>query len=135
MDSLKISTGVISLRILDDEGNERGIFRFNPNDVKVAQKFLEMQQSVDAREKEFASKSENCKTADEQIALLSEYCDYFKGLIDECFGGGTSQLLFGDANSLEMFADFFAGITPYYQKASNDRIAKYKAKNTRKRSK
>ena len=37
MESLQIRTGSISLKVLDDLGNERGIFTFNPEDVKSAE--------------------------------------------------------------------------------------------------
>ena len=45
--------------------------------------------------------------------------------IDNIFGAGTSQTVFGDAMSPEAIASFFEGITPYFQKASSDRIQKY----------
>lgn len=38
MESLQIRTGRIRLEILDDTGNSRGIFSFNPTDVESAKK-------------------------------------------------------------------------------------------------
>lgn len=126
MDSLQIKTGQVSLRILDDEGNERGIFKFNPEDIESAKRVIELQDKLVASEESFAERSKECKTAEEQLALLTETVDYYKGLIDECFGEGTSQLVFGDARTLSMFGDFIEGITPYYKKASEKRTSKYR---------
>ena len=126
MDSLQVRTGQVSLRILDDAGEERGIFKFNPEDIESAKRLLEMQEELTKVNETFAERNKECKTADERIALLSETVNYFRGLIDNCFGDGTSDLVFGNARTLSMFSDFIEGITPYYTEASAKRTAKYK---------
>lgn len=126
MDSLQVRTGQVSLRILDDAGEERGIFRFNPEDVESAKKVLALQNELEIKNNEFSERNKLCKTADERIELLSETVTYFRGLIDSCFGEGTSDLVFGNAHTLSMFSDFIEGITPYYTEASAKRTAKYK---------
>ncbi len=126
MDSLQVRTGQVSLRILDDSGEERGIFRFNPEDIESARKLLALQEELEVKNEEFTKRNAECKTADERIALLSETVTYFRGLIDNCFGEGTSDLVFGNAHTLSMFSDFIEGITPYYTEASAKRTAKYK---------
>lgn len=125
MESLQVRTGQISLRILDDSGEERGIFRFNPQDVEVAKRVLDLQGELEIKNKEFEEQVAKCETTEEKVNLLAEMVKYFKGLVDECFGAGTSEIVFGDANTLTMFYDFFEGITPYYEKASQQRMAKY----------
>lgn len=135
MDSLKISTGAVKLRILDDYGEERGIFKFNPNDVKAAERFLNIQSELEKKQASFEERANAAETADERIRLTNEFCEYFKGLIDTCFGEGSSKIIFGDYNTLEMFGDFFEGITPYYQKASDERMKKAKSKMQGKRGK
>jgi hypothetical protein len=128
MESLQVRTGEVSLQILNDEGEVRGIFRFNPNDVKAAQNFLNIQKDFEQRAAEFQERAKHCESAEEQVEFLNELVDYFEGMIDTCFGEGSSQTLFGDAKTLSMFEDFFTGITPYYQKASEARVAKYGVK-------
>lgn len=132
MESLQIRTGAISLRILDDLGEERGIFKFNPEDIESAKQVLSLQQELTEKQKEFEDRSEQCETDDEKIELLSESVAYFRNLVDKCFGDGTSDLVFGDANSLSMFYDFFEGIMPYYENASKKRMAKYSKPKTKK---
>ncbi len=126
MDSLQVRTGQVSLRILDDEGNERGIFRFNPEDVEGAKKVVALRDELDNKQSEFVEREKQCKTADEKLDLLDETVTYFKSAIDNCFGIGTSELVFGQAKSLSMFSDFLVGITPYYSKASEERLKKYR---------
>ena len=128
MESLKIRTGEVRIRILDDRDEERGIFKFNPEDIETTKKFFNVQKDFEVKQKEFLDKSELCTTPDKKIELLSEIVDYLKTTIDDCFGQGSSQILFGDNCSLTMFEDFFEGITLYYEQASKARIGKYKNK-------
>lgn len=126
MDSLKINTGVVRLQILDTDGTERGIFSFNPTDVKSAEKLSNVKVDYLRKQEEFSKKIDECVTENDKYKCLVEIVDYFKNLVDECFGAGSSEILFGDACTLEMFNDFFEGITPYYRKASEERMNKYK---------
>ena len=125
MESLQIRTGSISLRILDDLGNERGIFTFNPEDVKSAEQLLLLQQDLNVRSAELEQREKDAKNNEEKIALMNEVVQYFRDAIDRCFGEGSSDILFGNSNTLSMFYDFIEGITPYYKKASDKRKAKY----------
>lgn len=125
MESLQVRTGQISLRILDDDGEERGIFKFNPEDIESAKRLVQLQSEFQEKYSDFEKRSELCKTLEEKAEFLSGTVQYFKSLVDECFGEGSSKILFGDANTLSMFFDFFEGITPYYKKASSERMAKY----------
>lgn len=125
MESLQVRTGQISLMILDDEGEERGIFKFNPDDVESAKQVVLLQKELEEKNAEFDKRVESCNTPEEKMELLSEMVSYFKGLVDKCFGEGTSQIVFGNASTLSMFFDFFEGIMPYYEKASKKRMAKY----------
>ena len=126
MESLQIRTGQVSLMILDDMGNERGVFTFNPTDVKSAQKVMNLQSQLEEKQTEFEKRAQSCETAEDKAALLVESIDYFRAIVDDVFGSGTSQLVFGDARTFSMFDDFLQGIIPYYKKASEARIAKYK---------
>lgn len=125
MESLKIRTGQVNLQILDDAGNERGVFSFNPEDVANAKRFLELQKELVVKQEDFEKRSGKCKDDESKVDLLNEIVEYFESAIDSCWGEGTSKLLFGDAKTVSMFADFFEGIAPYYAEASKKRKAKY----------
>ena len=79
MESLQVRTGQISLRILDDSGEERGIFRFNPQDVEVAKRVLDLQGELEIKNKEFEEQVTKCETTEEKVNLLAEMVKYFKG--------------------------------------------------------
>jgi hypothetical protein len=126
MESLQVRTGKISLRILDDDGEERGIFRFNPEDVESAKQVFGLQAELQEKQPEFEKRIADAKTPEERIDVLGEVVDYFNGMIDNCFGDGSSHILFGGAKTLSMYEDFFNGIMPYYEKAAKKRTAKYR---------
>lgn len=126
MESLQIKVGQISLSILDDSGEPRGIFKFNPQDIKVARKVSDLIVDFKTKQVEFELKEKNCTDSDGKIRLLDELVDYFKENIDSIWGQGSSNILFGDASTLTMFDDFFTGITKYYKKESQKRTTKYK---------
>lgn len=125
MDSLKINTGKVRLQILDEDGNQRGIFTFNPSDIESAKRIIEIQKNFEMKNVEFQKRINAAETMEEKITILDELVTYFEKIIDDCFGEGSSQVLFGNDKSVEMFYDFFDGITPYYEKASKERMAKY----------
>lgn len=125
MDSLKISTGRVRLQIVDEAGNQRGIFSFNPSDIESAKRVIEIQKDFEMKNAEFQKRINAAETIEEKITILDELVTYFEKVIDDCFGEGSSQVLFGDDKSVDMFYDFFDGITPYYEKASKERMARY----------
>lgn len=129
MESLQVRTGQISLQILDDDGNPRGVFKFNPEDIESAKRVLQLQEEVKQREVEYAERAKSAKSAEETLELLDEIVTYFNNAIDSCFGVGSSAVLFGGAKTTSMYTDFFDGITPYYKRAGDKRTAKYRKKS------
>lgn len=128
MKQLQINTGLISIDILDDDGESRGVFKFNPLDIKSGRKIADLIEEFKTKSAEYSERAKSVKTPEDNIRLLDEIVDYFKASLDGVYGSGTSTILFGNASTLEMFDYFFAGITPYYQKASKKRIEDFKAK-------
>lgn len=124
MASLTINTGSIQLDVLDGHGNNRGVFRFNPTDVNLAKRFMVLFQDFKTYLTE-VEKVQNLNPED-GVDLLIQTVEKLEHMIDECFGSGTSNLLFGEDKTMQMFEDFFSGLVPYFQNASEQRIAKYK---------
>lgn len=125
MASLTINTGVVALDIYDTDGSCRGVFKFNPEDLVLAKNLLSLQKEFTDKRDEFEAKADACKSPEEQANVIIEITDYYKEKIDEVFGEGSSEILFGSAHSVGMFKDFFDGITPYFSKASEKRTSKY----------
>ena len=126
MGKLVINTGMISLDVEDSDGSKRGVFRFNPTDISLAKHVLEMQTEIAERGKEFDERINACETPEDKVKVLFDITEYYRKMIDDIFGEGSSQILFGDAHTLGMITDFIDGITPYFNKASANRMKKYK---------
>ncbi len=126
MDSLQVRTGQISLQILDDNGESRGVFKFNPQDIESAKRVFALQAELPIKQTEFEDRIKGVADDKERLLILSDIVDYFNDAIDTCFGIESSAILFGGAKTLSMYEDFFKGILPYYEKSSKQRTAKYR---------
>jgi hypothetical protein len=137
MESLHINTGGVRLCINDDPNR---VIEFNPQDLAFAERFYGLLGTFEAKEADYQARAkalqQNTKTDSlgiptnfgDALALLHETCDFLRGKIDEAFGDGTSQTVFGEANTLDMFEQFFTGITPYVQKVRGQKVQKYTGK-------
>ncbi len=134
MESIQIDTGEKRIMVNDDP---QRVIVFNPTDVVFAEHYYQVVSEFGAKEEEFKRKYAALgtdETEDEnglptnaggKLALLRETCDYFRQKIDQVFGEGTSQAAFGDALTLDMFGQFFTGISPYIQTTRAAKIARY----------
>lgn len=137
MDGIRIDTGVKRLTVNDDP--ER-VITFNPEDVLFVERFYELIKIFQQKEVEFQKRIDEL-TADEEkdsygipvntpetLELVVEICDFLREQIDKVFGPGTSEAAFGEAQSLSMFEQFFAGIAPFIQSTRSEKAAKYQYK-------
>lgn len=141
MAGIKINTGVIRLEV-DCDGVKDEI-SFNPNDVVFMENIYRLMGELQEKKAEYAEaegKLDANKGVDEsgfplnmqeRLNLILDICFYIKGQIDGVFGEGTSKKLFGSANTLDMFEQFFDGITPYIQSARESKLAQYKSNAAR----
>ena len=133
MDSIRIDTGV--KKILINDGPE--FIEFNPNDVSFAEKFYSLISEFEAKMVEYQARSDEIDANKEVdahdipvnfgalITLMRDVCEFVRERIDHLFGAGTSQKCFGDALNLNMFEQFFDGITPFIQRARTEKVNKY----------
>jgi hypothetical protein len=128
MAKLEINTGEISLEI-ERDGAYVGDFKFNPSDVKLAKRFYAAQTEFSEKNAEIEEKLKEVSSNEKDgIALYEETAQYARGVIDKIFGDGSADLVLGDSLSEQAFSDFFSGISPYFQKASANRVSKYTEK-------
>jgi hypothetical protein len=137
MDSITIVSGVKKIAINSDPDR---VISFNPTDVVFAEKFYNLLGEFQDKLKEYQDRSAIIEAAAEvdennlpvnlpdRIALMREVCEYMRGRIDYLFGPDTAQKVFEDALSLDMFEQFFTGITPFIQQARADKVSKYSNK-------
>jgi len=145
MESININTGEISISITRN-GENAGSISFNPADILFAEKFYKLISEFDGKMKEYQSRSEQIELSTEtdknglpvnfqdRLTLLKESTTFIRDRIDNLFGAGTSQIAFGDALGLDMFSQFFNGITPYIRKTREVKIEKYTTPASAKRN-
>jgi hypothetical protein len=146
-DTLNLNTGTVRLKITDNRDGPERYIEFNPNDIIFAEKiyalerkFLEKQQSMEARANELDAVEEKDEfglpvNTKERLAFVREISDWLREQIDDLFGEGTSQMVFGDLHSLEVYEQFFSGIQPYFQKARSEKVDQYRKKVINEREK
>lgn len=132
--SININTGEITVLI---NGDESRAIVFNPNDLSFLESFCDLLEDFEKKEKEFKNKElalnankdvdsrgipQNIKG---KIALNREICLYMREKIDTVFGAGASDTAFGEANTVDMFVQFFDGIAHFIKSARSERTAKY----------
>lgn len=132
--SIKIDTGEVKVLINDDESR---VITFNPNDIAFLEAFFDLLEDFEEKEKEFrneervlnANKDVDSrglpKNIKGKIGLNRKVCMYMREKIDSVFGEGTSLAAFGKANTMDMFPQFFDGITPFIKSARKDKTDKY----------
>lgn len=133
MDSIRIDSGDIRLQINDGPN----YLEFNPADVKFVEKFYSLVTGYEEKYDEYirrASKIDADATVDERglpvnfeegIALLKDICEFVRSKIDEIFGEGISQALFGDSYVLDHYMQFFQAIVPFVEAKRDSVVKKY----------
>lgn len=137
MESLRIDTGAKRVMINDDPNR---VIVFNPSDVAFAERFYRLIGEFQDKQAEYQRRAEELEqnavvnengipsNLAESLALLREACEFLRAKIDDLFGAGTSEKVFGDALSLDAFEQFFEGITPFVQTARSDKMTRYVSK-------
>jgi hypothetical protein len=133
MENIRIDTGV--KRVTINDGPE--YLEFNPSDIIFAEKFYRLINEFENKKVEYLARAEEidkntekdsngiAKNIPEGLALMHEICNFTEERIDSLFGEGSSKKLFGEALSLNMFEQFFTGITPFIQTVRANKIGKY----------
>ncbi|MDY6867236.1 MAG: hypothetical protein SVT56_04935 [Chloroflexota bacterium] len=141
MPELKLNTGSVKLKISDDrDGSKVRYIEFNPNDIIFAEKvyalerkFLEKQESMQAKAQALDAVEETDEfdlpvNTEERLAFIREISEWLRDQIDDLFGEGTSDAVFGDLHSLDVYEQFFDGIKPYFKKARSEKVDQYRRK-------
>lgn len=132
--NLTINTGEIEITINNDPNR---VIRFNPDDISFIDGFYELINDFQAKNLDYISRAQELEKNEEKdengipknigaiIALNKEICTYLREQIDNVFGKGTSQTVFGNINTIDVFVQFFEGITPIIQQKRQSKISKY----------
>lgn len=124
------------------EVNDKGEYiEFDLLDIELpiklinASEELEKQKAIHEQKVE-ELKKENLKPKEnmlKQYEIDKEFCQTMRNVLDNLFGEGASQKIFGDTNRITMFNDFFTQLEPHLDKiiinveqVKKDLIEKYK---------
>lgn len=136
MESIRCNDNKIRLMVNDDPDR---VISFDPEDVVFLDKVYGLIADIDKKKTEFVEKEKELAKNEkvdaygipenmrQRLKLLLDICLYFRDQVDLIFGEGTSQTVFGNSNTLDMFEQFFSGITPYIYKNRQEKLAKYAA--------
>ena len=134
MNSLRIDTGTVRIMVNDDENR---VIEFNPTDVLFVEKFYNLIKKFEEKEEDYRKQIEEITSNKEvdpyglpinteaTLKIILEICNFLRSQIDQVFGEGTSEKAFGSNQTLNMFEQFFTGITPYIQEARAEKTSKY----------
>jgi hypothetical protein len=143
MDSIKVIGGIKRVMINEDPGR---VVEFNPSDVVFAEKFYQIYKDFQAQEADYDRRSKELDAHrneldkdgiplnfNQGIEFLKEVCGSIREKIDNLFGKGTSQKVFGDSLDVYMFGEFFQGITPFIETARNEKVQQYRKQSHKKK--
>ncbi len=143
MDSIRIQTS--KKKLLINDGPD--FIEFDPTDVLWVERLYSVYREFEVKQTEYETQAKkldaNKKVTDENgiplnieegLGFLHEICDYMREKIDQLFGQGTSQVVFGDSLSMEAIGSFFQGITPFVEAVRVQRISRYSGKAKKKSS-
>jgi hypothetical protein len=119
MENIRIDTGV--KRVTINDGPE--YLEFNPSDIIFAEKFYRLINEFENKKVEYLARAEEIDKNTEKDS--NGIAKNIEERIDSLFGEGSSKKLFGEALSLNMFEQFFTGITPFIQTVRANKIGKY----------
>lgn len=137
---LVINTGEITIPI-ERNGVNVGNISFNPESVEFAEAFIKLLESLEEKSRELETKAKELeslsededseselqipKNAKENVELWKDVSTYLRSEIDVLFGENTSNIVFGSVNSLDMFFQFFDGITPFVAQGRVGKVEEY----------
>lgn len=128
MAELQVKTGKIKLDIIRD-GEKVGVFTFNPSNLEESKKHAEIVKKLEESQDVQLAKAKDVDDNGselERINFMKDIICDMRNIIDDVYGKGTSEMLFGDCYSAETINDFFVQLRSYYEKASKERKTKYK---------
>lgn len=129
LNCIEIETSVITIPVKRN-GVEVGVFMFNPHDFAEAERHANIVDELEKQQKEYeemAKKLDKDGTPKEVINFFACFIRDILKKIDNVYGEGTSNILFGSALDMTAVLSFFRQIKPYYEAASEER--KQKAMN------
>lgn len=133
METLHIDSGAVTVSINNDENRT---ITFYPTDVRFAEAFFDLARGFQEKQAEADEKlrgiresgADAVQRSAAEFEVMHGVYAFMRAKIDEVFGPGTAQTVFGSHDSLGAYASFFRGLTPYVQRARRAEVERYMEK-------
>jgi hypothetical protein len=134
---LNISTGAKKIWITRDGSATEEFIEINPTDVGFADRFFKLLKDLNDSKTEIVGRYDELEGMEGKdvhgiplstgptLEYSKKVCQDLLVKIDEVFGNGVSQKVFGDTLKMEVIEQFFKGILPYVEEARAPMIEKY----------
>lgn len=126
---LRVNTGAVVIEVND--AGESITLPFG--DQQFPTRFFALLEDFNGKQAEYEQRANEIDTSNKSelekakhgTALNLEIHQYFKKEIDRIFGAETCRKVFGEiVPGIELYADFFNQLTPYFEKYAKERAAK-----------
>lgn len=121
---LALTTGAMALPVVRD-GTQVGELVLHPDDTEFLARFFDLLPLLETRRTALQARLGEEVSPGESVAALRETCSALRGDIDDTFGAGTSDLVFGTVHSLALVQQFFAGVADALHTARAPKLAAY----------
>lgn len=129
VNQFRINTGAVKIEV-----NDEGEFITLPfGDQQFPSKFFALIEDFEARQEDYKKRAEEIDNSElPEMAKAKagtkfnlEIHEYFKSEVDRIFGEDTCRKVFGNiVPGIELYADFFDQLKPYFEKFGKERAAK-----------
>lgn len=134
MDTPSLKIDLNNIKLLINDGPD--FIEFNPDDILFIEGFyslIEQFQLKQVQYQELLDKVDPTLTtpaglplsAADTIAAMKDICTFARNKMDEIFGKGTSQKLFGNLLAFAPIEQFFTGILPYVKQRRATRLKEF----------
>lgn len=111
---IHISTGALTLPVTRD-GKAVGSITIEPGDAAFLNRFYELLPKLELQRSVLSEEFEAESDVSTRLAALDGVCLQLREDIDEVFGAGTSEIVFGKTCTLPMAEQFFTAIAAAMQ--------------------
>ena len=131
--TIKIDSGDLRIAITDRDEKVKGEITFNPNDTLFIQRLYVLQRDIKGKLEQFENENSQLlnehtdENFEKRFSLINDINNFIRERIDNTFGSGTSQIVFGDVVSydFDIYLQFIDGVIPFIQPVRAHKVNKH----------
>lgn len=123
---ITLQSGSLTLPVVRD-GESVGSLTLNPQDVAFVNRFYALAGQMHEAQQKLEQEMQNTMKPAERVQKMQAFCMRINAGIDQTFGEGTAQMLFGNACAPALLTQFFGAVAQAVQQAREQKLAAYTA--------